>query len=185
MTDERQRQLSALMDGDLDERRVAAACDLIARDPDLRSAWERYHLIGQALRGERVEQGVRGVADAVRSALVSEPVPLRPRRGVVRRSSRLAPFAGAALAAGAAFLAVFAVPALFQGPEPGNLAPGGDRLAALSAPLPLQERRWSLNTPDLQSKLDLFLVNHQEAAPATGVKGMLPYATLIGYEAAR
>ncbi|MFZ0790332.1 MAG: hypothetical protein WAM94_12015, partial [Chromatiaceae bacterium] len=77
------------------------------------------------------------------------------------------------------------VPALFQGPEPGNPAPATNRLAGLSAPLPLQERRWGLNTPDLQSKLDLFLVNHQEAAPATGVKGMLPYATLIGYEAAR
>jgi sigma-E factor negative regulatory protein RseA len=47
------------------------------------------------------------------------------------------------------------------------------------------ERRWHLDRPDLASKLDLFLVNHQEAAPAAGVKGMLPYATLVGYEGPR
>jgi sigma-E factor negative regulatory protein RseA len=185
MTEERQRQLSALVDGDLDVRRVANACGLIAVDPELRSTWERYHLIGQTLRGEPVDPGARGVADAVRAALVSEPLPERQRQGGGRRSSRLAPFAGAALAAGAAFLAVFAVPALFQGPDPGDLAPAPGRLAGLSTPLPFQERRWNLNPPDLQNKLDLFLVNHQEAAPATGVKGMLPYATLIGYEGAR
>lgn len=184
MIDEQQRQLSALMDGDLDEHRIAAACELVEQDTEMRRTWERYHLIGQVLRGERVDREVRSVADSVRSALAPEPIPIRPRRGDRGRSSRLAPFAGAALAAGAAFLAVFAVPSLFKGPDSSGLTPAAERLVEHDA-VPPVERRWSLNPPDLQTKLDLFLVNHQEAAPATGVKGMLPYATLIGYEAAR
>ncbi len=185
MIDEQQRQLSALMDGDLDEHRIASACELIAQDPEMRRTWERYHLIGQALRGERVDREVRSVADSVHSALAREPIPIRPWRPGRGRSSRLAPFAGAALAAGAAFLAVFAVPTLFKGPDSSGLSPAAERLVQRSDAVRLAERRGGLNPPDLQTKLDLFLVNHQEAAPATGVKGMLPYATLIGYEAAR
>jgi sigma-E factor negative regulatory protein RseA len=183
MTEQTQRELSALMDGEFDPQGAEALCDLADADPELRAAWERWHLIGQALRGEPVDAAVRGIADAVRERIESEPVQLvLPRR---RRGARLAPFTGAALAAGAAFLAVLSVPVLFHDAD-GTHPDSGAGSFAESAPSGAAEaRRWHLNRPQLASKLDLYLVNHQEAAPATGVRGMLPYATLVGYEAPR
>lgn len=184
MTDEQRSQVSALADGELDGRRAARLYDLAGQDPELRATWERYHLIGQAIRGEPVDPQIRRVADAVRAALRSEPavVVLRTRRPW--RGLELAPFAGAALAAGIVLMAVLAVPALFQGGDPAGLEsmPDGRRYASLAGE---SARRWDLDRRELADKLDLFLVNHQDAAPATGVRGMLPYATLVGYEPGR
>lgn len=184
MSDQRFEKLSALMDGELGDHLAGSALDQAGQDPELRSAWERYHLIGQAMRGEAVNPAAREVAQSVGETLLTEPIPIRRRASRYRFHSRLAPFGGAALAAAAAFLAVFAVPNLFQGPdaEPAKIVgrPVASGTAAVAT-----ERRWNLDRPDLATKLDLFLVNHQEAAPATGVKGMLPYATLVGYEDAR
>ena len=183
MTDEQRSQVSVLMDGELDGRRAARYYDLVGREPELRAAWERYHLIGQAIRGERIEREVRGVADAVRRAVEREPTVVAPRSSRLGRGVQVAPFAGAALAAGVAILAILAVPSLFQGPEPeGSSAPQAERYARLDS---VQAQRWNRDGQDLAEKLDLFLVNHQEAAPATGVKGMLPYATLVGYDIGR
>lgn len=182
MIEERQ-QLSLLVDGELDVRQAAGLCDQVGRDPQLRATWERYQLAGRALRGEHIDPDARAVADRVRSALESEPVPIMMRK--VPRASRTAPFAGAALAAAAVFLAVFAVPSFLHGPGDDRSLPRDLATAELSVAPPSRERRWNLNRPDLENKLDLFLVNHQEAAPATGVKGMLSYATLVGYESGR
>ncbi|MGE5154719.1 MAG: sigma-E factor negative regulatory protein [Bdellovibrio bacteriovorus] len=184
MNDQRLEKLSALIDDELGEHLAAGLVDQIADDPGLRCAWERYHLIGQALRGETVHPAARGIAESVGQALRSEPIPIRRRPRRSATYSRLAPFGGAALAAGAALLAVFAVPNLFQGPHSRVPDVPDPPIAAAAQGGAVVERRWDLDRPDLASKLDLFLVNHQDAAPAAGVKGMLPYATLVGYEAA-
>jgi sigma-E factor negative regulatory protein RseA len=185
MSDQQLEQLSAMMDGELGRQLAGGLLDRICMDSDLRATWERYHLIAQALRGEAIDPAARGLAASVGEALLAEPIPIRHRPSRAGLLLRLAPFGGAALAAGAAFLAVFAVPSLVGGPEratPVSLQP---QVAALSPATGSAERRWHLDRPDLASKLDLFLVNHQEAAPAAGVKGMLPYATLVGYEGPR
>ena len=185
MTDQRLEPLSALMDGELNHRLSSDLLDQIARDPELRASWERYHLIAQAMRGEVIDPRPRHLAAAVEEALQIEPVPIRRPSRRHRRSAPLAPFAGAALAAAAAFLAVFAVPNLFEGPAGPSLETLPRPLARWTPPAGVPERRWDLDRPDLVHKLDIFLVKHQEAAPAAGVKGMLPYGTLIGYEIGR
>jgi len=229
MTDEHLSQLSALVDGELTPHTALSLCDALERDPALSATWERYHLIGQALRGERVGREARGVAAAVREQLRHAPAPVASRALPSRPRAWRSPFAGAALAAAAAFLAVFAVPSLYQGPESMTASPrplverldvgGEERLAregevaaavasaagpntegagfgtdparttttpTLVPAAPVQPwRRWQTDRDDLASKLDLFVVNHQEAAPAAGVKGVLPYATLIGYGTGR
>jgi sigma-E factor negative regulatory protein RseA len=183
MTDDQRSQVSVLVDGELDGRRAARLFDLVGREPELRGAWERYHLIGQAIRGECIEREVRGVADAVRRAIEREPTVIAPRPSRLGRGVQLAPFAGAVLAAGVAILAILAVPSLFQGPESeGWYAPATERYAGLYDGPP---RGWPSSRQDLAEKLDLFLINHQDAAPTTGVKGMLPYATLVGYDTGR
>lgn len=185
MSDQRLERLSALMDGELNDHLAATLLDQTGSDARFRAAWERYHLIGQALRGEAISPAVRPIAESVAQTLRSEPIQIRRRTGHSGPYSRLASFGGAALAAGAAFLAVFAVPNLFQGSDPQPVEPLAQQAANRAPAAGATERRWDLDRPEVASKLDLYLVNHQEAAPATGVKGMLPYATLVGYEVAR
>lgn len=43
-------RISALMDGELDEREAAETISSMADDPRAREAWRAYHLIGDALR---------------------------------------------------------------------------------------------------------------------------------------
>jgi sigma-E factor negative regulatory protein RseA len=185
MSDQQFEKLSALMDGELSDRLAGNLLDQSGQDPEFGSAWERYHLIGQAMRGEAYNPTARQVSESVGETLLTEPIPIRRRASRNTPHARLAPFGGAALAAAAAFLAVFAVPNLFQGPETEPATSPGQPLTTWTPVGAAAERRWDLDRPDLASKLDLFLVSHQEAAPATGVKGILPYATLVGYEAAR
>jgi sigma-E factor negative regulatory protein RseA len=186
MSDELRQRISELQDGELDPAVTARLMDATAGDPDLRATWERYHAIGLAIRGEPVHASRRGIADAVRERLAQEPTVLLPRRRDAGRRTTKRPIAAIALAAAAAFLAVFVAPGLFNGvgslPSVPATAP---TFAAQPDVVVIPARRWDLEHQELANKLDLFLVNHQETAPTTGAKGMLPYATFVGYEAGR
>ena len=59
-------RISALMDGELDEREAAEAIGLLAGDAQARQAWRTYHLIGDALREGRAVVAVRPAANAPR-----------------------------------------------------------------------------------------------------------------------
>jgi sigma-E factor negative regulatory protein RseA len=190
MIDEQRQRISELQDGELDHSDTSCLIEALAVDPGLRETWERYHMIGLAIRNERVDTARRSIADAVGKRIASEPTILALKPPHIDRSDkrrrRVAPFAGVALAAAAAFVAVFVVPSLFKGGS--NLHPGmgvSPPFAAQAPAIMVPAKRWELDRPELSNKLDLFLVTHQETAPTTGAKGMLPYATFVGYEAAR
>ncbi len=187
MSEQQRQNLSALVDGEIAPALVHPTVSTLASNERLRAAWENYHLIGATLRSEQVRPEYRLIAARVSERIAVEPVPLqRPaaRRG---RAFRLGPLAGTALAAAAAVAAIVAVPQLFHlGPD-AQLAPS--RYAASSMPeqfrLAGPAKRWHVDEPALESKLDRFLVNHQEQSPVSHMKGFLPYATLVGYETRR
>jgi len=187
MTDQQREHLSAFVDGEIDEPLLQPTISALEASSDLANTWERYHLIGQAMRGEAVRADYRKVSARVNARIAEEPVTLKGTFGRRHRASRMGPFVGAALAASAAFFAVFAVPQLFN-PGPSSPKPA----VAVSTPIPPHQfelarsgQRWNLEEPRLQSKMDRFLVNHQAYAPSSGIKGFLPYATVVGYEAGR
>ena len=211
---EQQRQaVSALLDGELGAPQAGQIIDALERDPELRALWERYHLIGGALRREGAALAWRDIADRSRARIATEPTVLAPARLRRRRPSRVAPFAGVALAASAAFLAVFAVPALFQseatspalgiaqtqpqashpavevqpGPTPSDRSPAAQvaRVSVADRFAPSPAQRWHIDQPGVVSHLDRLLVSHQESAPDTGINRMLPYATLVSYGTGR
>lgn len=187
MSEQQRQHLSALVDGEIEPELERATISAIESSDGLQASWERFHLIGSAIRSEPLREEYRQIASLVSARIADEPLPLAPTAARRRRASRLGPFAGAALAASAAFFAVFAVPQLFD-PQPGTAAPSGTPVAS-SAPrqfrLPNPTQRWHLDEPALENKLDRFLVNHQAQSPASGMKGFLPYATLVGYETRR
>lgn len=189
MSEQQRQHLSALVDGEIDPRLLGATASALEANAELKASWERYHLIGSALRSETIREEYRQIASRVSARIDEEPIPFAPpaaRPGA--RASRLGPFAGAALAASAAFFAVFAVPELFDTGPPPSESPGITQ-SPPSTPAKFQlarsGQRWHLDEPALETKLDHFLMNHQEHSPASSIKGFLPYATVVGYEARR
>jgi len=187
MSEQQRRHLSALMDGESDPGLTNVTVSALEADEGLRTVWERYHLMGAAMRFEPVREEFRQISVLVREQITAEPVSWKKSPRPRERAFRLGPFVGAVLAAGATFLAFFAVPQFFN-PSPSPVATA-NRQVARSLPeqflLPAPTQRWHVDRPELEDKLDRFLVNHQEQSPASGMKGFLPYATLVGYEPRR
>ena len=187
MNEQQRQYLSALVDGEIDLALMHATISALESDPRFADAWERYHLVHSALRGQAVQLQYRDIAARVRTQLESEPVLVTASAARRERSHRFGPVVGVALAASAVFLAFFAVPQLFDS-ERRTVSPM-ESLAVVapstSTQFRLDEpgRRWHLDQPGLENKLDRFLVNHQAYSPSSGFKGFLPYATVVGYDA--
>ncbi len=215
MSEQQREHVSALADGELETLLVGPTISALEANADLKAAWERYSLIGSALRGEALRPEYRQIAARVSEELAAGPIPLsasrpahrqpRPRAAETSRSRR-GHYLGVALAASAAFLAVYALPPLFTASNPVPTSPAlaqvtppisspvavsvspppSSRLVSLSPSRTSEvSPRWHLAAPELESKLDQFLVNHQASSPANGIKGIFPYATVVGYEAGR
>ncbi|HRP75396.1 MAG TPA: sigma-E factor negative regulatory protein [Rhodocyclaceae bacterium] len=69
-------ELSALLDGDLDEASARPVFESIRRDPALVEKWNAYCLIGDALRGDAA--GFSDVSERVMARIRGEPTLLAP-----------------------------------------------------------------------------------------------------------
>jgi sigma-E factor negative regulatory protein RseA len=159
-------QLSRLMDGDLTDgeaERVVAEC---AR-PELIACWNRYHLIGDALREKHT--AAIDVSRRVAQALAGEPTVLAPRRAIQRP---LGTWAFAA-AAGVAAVTVVGWTALSLTETPGTAIAKAREAGAITA---AQVR------PQVLPQ-DYVLV-HQEYSPATALQGVRPYLRAVSAQPA-
>ena len=184
MNEQQREHVSALLDGELPQELVEPSLRALDADPEMRAAWERYHLIGSILREEPVHPEYRSIATRVRARLQAEKIVPLPQQAGADRSSRWRAWGGIGLAAAAAFLTVFAAPRFFSSSPWTEEAQVTTSMAlpqkfSLAAGNP----QWRLDQPELEQKLDRFLVNHQLRSPATHLQGFLPYATVVGYEA--
>lgn len=68
-------QISALMDGDLSEIKVL---NELGTDPSMQDTWSRYHLIGDAMRGDLPVNLQLDLSDSIMLALEDEPTILAP-----------------------------------------------------------------------------------------------------------
>ena len=100
---QRDRQLSALIDGDLAPDQARFLMRRLGHDPELAGRWQRWHLVGDVLRGEPVAalpDGAEGFAARIAAAVAAEGA--RPA-GRLRWQRGL----GVALAASVAAVALF------------------------------------------------------------------------------
>jgi sigma-E factor negative regulatory protein RseA len=109
MSEQILEQVSAFLDGELPNSETELLLKRLTRDPELRESFGRYALIGESLRGgthARLSQGFPGRVNRAIDGepLVADPATVRGRSAVWWR-----PFAGAAVAAGVAAIAVVAL----------------------------------------------------------------------------
>jgi negative regulator of sigma E activity len=110
MNEELDSQLSAMFDNELPSGECELLARRLSRDPDLKSRWGRYAVIGAVIRAERgvALEGI--VAGRVSAALSSEPalsVEAVHQPAGARQYRWWQPIAGAGLAAGVAAVSIF------------------------------------------------------------------------------
>jgi len=204
MKQQTKESISALLDNELQKHQIGRTLDRVEGADELRQTWDRYHLIGDIMRGEGVRISTAGVADQVREQIDREPAILaapRPAGKILFGRHWLKPAAGAAMAASVAAITIVALPR-FSGVDPGletgqlaavpinRSATVPVQLAAAPAPInnygKTRGTRWkNLQQPSLESRLNRFLVDHNEYAAAGGISGIMPYATFVSYDSSR
>lgn len=202
---DRDEKLSCLLDDAAAENTQAMADELIA-DVNLQYRMRRYRLIGDVMRHEvpgaidtefhqRVMAGIHAdTAVPLRNKSVDD----HGRPVAVWNWITLKPFAGLAVAASVAIVSVSLwQPAGLQIAKPVDTLASAQQQqieklarqqplgAALQASTQLQSpgMRWKVNKdePELQYKLNAYLVNHTEYS--NSMQGLIPQARVAGFDA--
>jgi sigma-E factor negative regulatory protein RseA len=160
-------KISALMDGELDDQQARALWARLKEDGELLQHWHTFHLIGDALRGERILSP--RFSEGLAARLHSEPTVLAPKRGAVQRFTAYALSAAASLAA----VALVGWLAFVDNPvtTPASVAVAPASLPAAS-PAPGQAQIASVPN---EGRASDFLIAHQEFSPSTAIQGVAPY----------
>jgi sigma-E factor negative regulatory protein RseA len=167
-------RISALMDGELDERAAAQALEALARDGEALDIWRTYHLISDALGRSRMLSG--GFSARVAAALAQEPTVLAPPR---RRAAE--PRRWVALAAGVAAVSLVG----WLGFAPQQSAVGPVATAPGSNSNPSVAKKPGPAVVPLPSGTDDYLLAHQGFSPRVSLQGMAPYVRTVSEQARR
>ena len=187
MSDNKSEQLSALMDGEVD----APECELLIKRlchneaKDEQACWERYHLIGDALKNNLPHIIKHDLSSRVRAALADEPTVLAPRRFAINWKRVTKPLAGAAIAASVASVSIIGLRLML--PEqsavtsvatsaPSSLSLPQDSVTAVAE----TEGNTAVQADELESRLNGYLVNHSEFAMPAGIQALPPYMRVVG-----
>ncbi len=170
-------QLSALMDGNLDEIQTIRLLDDMTHDVELKALWERYHLISDVMGNHLQPVATSDLMERIHHDLEAEPVPLQPKRGLM---TLMRPVVGFALAASVAMVAVLGYRSVMDPIGVSGAVVAQHESAKVNTRL--AGMRWNVDKPAVEEKLDGYLVNHS-GYTGNGVQGMLPYARIVGYDA--
>ena len=109
MSEQIREQVSAFLDGELPGSEMELLLKRLTRDADLRESFGRYSLIGEALRGSHRSVITRGFATRVNQVIDGETAPVASPSTQLNVPKWWKPFAGVAVVAGVAAIAVVAL----------------------------------------------------------------------------
>jgi len=211
MSDEIKEKVSAFLDGELDERQLAAFNEQVHSSSQLRSRLNRYALISESIKGNTVAINAEGIAHRVSKLIQDEPamvapvVPLSPGKSSTTPASipSAVPeagwktwFAGGAIAATVATLALINFDILVMQQEASESFPVTVQVQPQSQPFrqPAMNgfaqpasTQWSISrkhspAPEVEQELNQFLIEHSEYTNQAGMPGLVPYATFVVYD---
>jgi sigma-E factor negative regulatory protein RseA len=162
-------EISALMDGELEQGKTGDALEALNAEGDARDGWRRYHLIGDLMRDTHPLPA--GFAARVADRIAREPTVLAPKRTQIQRmqAARMPLWA---LSAAASLAAVSLVGWVAFGPvDEAQLArtnPQPQVLAAQEGP--------QVAPPAAAND---YLLAHQGYSPRNSLQGMAPYVRTV------
>ena len=157
-------RISALMDGELDDKSAAQAIEALAKDQEALEAWRTYHLISDALREDRLLSD--GFTARVAAVLAKEPTVLAP--------NRLQPQPKTWYALAASVAAVALVGWLGFAPQQTAVAPVAQAPNATVVPVEVKPAM-----VPLPSGTNDYLLAHQGFSPRVSLQGMAPYVRTV------
>lgn len=172
-------RLSALVDGETDDFETRRLMDELAKSEEDRAQWERYHLIGDSLRGGLRRTAPANFMDGIHAALANEsPLAVADKPAQPRW---LKPVAGTGVAAAVAMVTLVGMQMV--GPESGS--PEATPVASeTSAPAQIADgvqRASTGETPavereSLDPRFARYLENHAElTGPGSTALGRVRY----------
>lgn len=157
-------RISALMDGELDEKSAAQLIEALTRDAQAVRTWRSYHLIGDAMRGGLPLSD--GFTERLAQRLAAEPTVLAPRRMRTDSPRLLTVSAAAASLAAVAFVGWIAfAPQTLDAPAP---------VARVQTPAEAKP----VLVP-LSNAANDYLLAHQGFSPGVSLQGMAPYVLTV------
>jgi sigma-E factor negative regulatory protein RseA len=164
-------KISALMDGELDDKSTAEMIDWLGRDGDALHAWRAYHLISDAMRDSRVLS--EGFTARVAARLSAEPALLAPAR------LQAEPRKWLVLSAAASVAAVSLVGWLAFAPQRDARPQMAQAPAGTPVMRPVVVNRKPPVIVPLPSATNDYLLAHQGFSPRASLQGMAPYVRTV------
>lgn len=163
-------KISALMDGELDEPQARQEYARLRQNGELRQIWDTFHVIGDALRGERLL--LTDVAGVLSKRLAEEPTVLAPQRGA-RKVTTYVLSAAASLAAVAlvSWVALSPQSAPVPREDVAGVRPPVILPATIAPPVAVTP---VVSVPD-EGRRNEYLLAHQGFSPSTAIQGVAPY----------
>lgn len=187
MIQDNSEKISAMVDDESNAATSKHVMDDLTENINGRRQWQRYHLIGQVMRDQVGTHYNLDLADNVMQAIAAEP-----ERKTVMRSRVLPsflttlfkPVLGLAMAASVAVVSVTTWQTMNASTSnQSELLVDNSRtvVAAPARQVAHLGTNWNLNQPELESRLNNYLVNHTEYASGR-LQGMLPHARVVSYD---
>jgi sigma-E factor negative regulatory protein RseA len=189
MSEQIREQVSAFLDGELPDSETELLLKRLTRDGELRESFGRYALIGESIRGTSRGFLTRGFAGRVNMAIDGEPVVAVGQARESRAPRWWRPFAGAAVAAGVAAVAVVALqqravaPTLRAGPAAAPMMAQNVTAAQTPAGVPQTSREPnSYTVPPTssaapvgmpQARLTNYVLAHSRYSSGLDLRGVL------------
>jgi len=163
-------RISAFMDGEVEGHEVSARLAGLKQDPAFREAWDTYHLIGDAMRGD-IMRGDAGAApgfmNRFSASLAQEPTVLAPKAPVRMPTARRIALPLAASFGGVALVAWLAL-------SNNPLMPRDEKIAVNDTPPGLQ-----VAVKPADGAVNDYLLAHQQFSPSTTMQGVASYVRTV------
>jgi negative regulator of sigma E activity len=183
MTEKLREQISALADDELPESEHELLVRRFAVEKHLCVCWERYHLIGEAMRESLPHVDMRGFADRIMQVL-SEQAAEQPRRARRFPTVRIAASMTAAVCVAVVALAAVRISGSQRhtGFTPSEIVPPVSAIHTTPVGYRMMNTAaWNGNTPEVQAELTNYIISHNEVSAALGQQDPLPYFYLTTY----
>ena len=193
MSDQFNEKISAFLDDELQLSEMEAIRKKFNQDSKVQLTLNRYALISEILKGNHSIYDAQNVAEQVRERLRNEPTILAPAKPskTSHVDSWKTYFAGAAVAATVAAVAVFNFSSLTQPDLPSeqfpvtvSVSPKANPFMAENLSLPASTK-WTTQesqSEEIEKELNQLLMEHSEYTTQSGIPGMVPYATIVVYD---
>lgn len=164
-------KISALMDGELDDRQAREQFVRLKQDDELAGCWHTFHIIGDALRGEPVLS--QGFSRRLADRLDGEPTVLAPRRSAVKRIATYALSAAASVSA----VALVGWIAFVNNPFSPQAELAKAPASTPASPAPAAPTQLASVPSD--GTMNEYLIAHQGFSPSTSIQGVVPYIRTV------